>query len=88
MKRYRNCNAGFDATTQSKMLAVSLYISVNGNCRPGKLRFRGPDASGTMHTFTSTAQFQAGNGACGLRNRAGIGRGDGGVNNDPVTYEG
>src|ERR1700733_12279358 len=47
----------FDATTQSKILAVSLYIQVNGKFPAGQMPFPWPDASGTMHSFASTSQF-------------------------------
>jgi hypothetical protein len=49
----------FEAVTQSKILAISLYISVNGKFPAGQTSFPWPDASGTMHMFTTTAQFQA-----------------------------
>lgn len=49
----------FDAVTQSKILAVSLYISVNGKFPAGQTSFPWPDASGAMHIFTTTAQFQS-----------------------------
>ena len=49
----------FDAETQSKILAVSLYIQVNAKFPAGHTSFPWPDVTGTMHVFTSTAQFQA-----------------------------
>lgn len=49
----------FDAVTQSKILAVSLYIQVNGKFPAGQMPFPWPDASGTMHMFTTTASFQS-----------------------------
>jgi hypothetical protein len=54
-----NGSYAFDATTQSKMLAVSLYISVNGKFPAGQTTFPWPDASGAMHSFTTTAQFRS-----------------------------
>lgn len=54
-----NASYAFDAATQSKILAVSLYISVNGKFPAGQTVFPWPDATGTMHAFASTAQFQA-----------------------------
>jgi hypothetical protein len=54
-----NGTYAFDMTTQSKILAVSLYVQVNGKFPAGQTSFPWPDAGGTMHMFTSTSQFQA-----------------------------
>lgn len=49
----------FDAETQAKMMAVSLYIQANGHFPAGLSPFPWPDAGGTMHMFSTTAQFLA-----------------------------
>lgn len=49
----------FDAMSQAKMLAVTMYIQQNGRFPDGLSPFPWPDASGTMHMFATTAQFQA-----------------------------
>lgn len=52
-------NCAFDPVTQSKVMAIALYIQVNGKFPAGQTTFPWPDSSGTMHSFTSTAQFQS-----------------------------
>lgn len=49
----------FDATTQANVMAIALYIQVNGKFPDGLNPFPWPDASGTMHDFASTSQFLA-----------------------------
>ena len=49
----------FDAITQSKVMAISLYIQINGKFPAKYTTLPFPDANGTMHNFTSTTQFQA-----------------------------
>ena len=41
------------------MMAVALYIELNGKFPAGQSSLPRPDTSGTMHVFTSTAQFRA-----------------------------
>jgi hypothetical protein len=48
----------FDPLTQEKLMAVSLYIQVNGKFPDAQTAFPWADASGTMHNFPTTAQFQ------------------------------
>ena len=49
----------FDSTAQAKLMAVSLYVQVNGKFPANQTRFPWYDATGTPHLFTTTTQFQA-----------------------------
>lgn len=49
----------FDAATQAKMLAVTMYIEQNGKFPDALAPFPWPDASGTMRMFAAVAQFQS-----------------------------
>jgi hypothetical protein len=48
-----------DPASQQKVQAISLYIAVNGKFPAGQSAQAWPDASGAVHLFPSTAEWQA-----------------------------
>ena len=48
-----------DAATQGKMMAISLYVVVNGKFPNGQSGQVWPDVSGNLHVFPTTAEWQA-----------------------------
>lgn len=54
-----NASYPIDAISQQKVQAISLYIAVNSKFPAGQATQAWPDATGAMHQFQTTAQWQA-----------------------------
>jgi len=54
-----NASYPIDATSQQRVQAISLYVTVNNKFPAGQTMQAWPDVTGTMHLFSTTAQWQA-----------------------------